>query len=318
MWQNVFKIYLTKIMWKTFLQKRADTDLAMYSDFSVPKLSQQERQKVVLVEINRGKYTVIDKNSYKNNPYQDMMQNRIDIIEYYLKELDLSTISDCTIPFYLWDSYGDELSFPHFSWAKPHNKKGLLFPCWSFKNWNSVVDEAKEKQVMWKEKEPDAYFRGSSKTTPRSKIRSTMQKIFPDYIKLDQANEPWTEMFKHKVLFDIGGHKPWSVRSPLIALSGSVPVRLLQYYPNWGEDVWIQFYEDPKEIRDNAIEITQNYDKEFSSSKEFIETCHQTLEGSLRKWKRAQSTQKKMMELKEEDIVFYLEYLLKEFAERQN
>jgi hypothetical protein len=246
-----------------------------------------------------------------------MIPNRISVIEYFLKKLNLSDIN-CVIPFYVWDSYGDEFSFPHFCWAKPHNKKGLLFPCWTFKNWDAVVDKAESSLVPWKEKEPDAYFKGSSKTTPKSKIRTTMQKIFPDYIKLDQPHEHWTEMFKHKVLFDIGGNKPWSVRSPLIALSGSVPLRILQYYPKWNEDVWIQFYEDPTDVRENSIEIKGNYDREFIPSKEFVEECHQTLAGSLRKWKRAQSIQKRMMELKEEDIVFYLEYLIKDFAKRQN
>ena len=305
-------------MWKSFLKKRADTDLSMYIDFSVPKLSQEEKQRVVVVEISKGKHTVVDKSFYKNNSYKDILQNRIDVIEYYLKKLDLSHVLDCRLAFYVWDSYGNELSFPHFCWAKPNSKKGMLFPCWSFKHWDEVVEEAKEKQVSWKDKEADAYFRGSSMTTPRSKIRHTMQKIFPEYIKLDIAREPWTEMLKHKVLFDIAGHKPWSVRSPLIALSGSVPFRLLQYYPKWGEEPWVQFYEDPAEIRENALEITQNYDKEFIPSKEFVEACHEKLDGSLRKWKRAQSIQKRMMELKEEDIVFYLEYLIKGIAHKQN
>ena len=305
-------------MWKTILQKRADTDLSMYSDFSIPSISKQEKERIVLVEITRGKYTVVDKNSYRTNGYKDMIPNRISVIEYFLKKMNLSEVPDCTIPFYCWDSYGDEFLFPHFSWAKPQNKKGLLFPCWTFKNWDAVVDEAKEAQVPWKDKQPDAYFKGSGKTSYKSEIRTTMQKIFPDYIKLDEPQEHWTEMFKHKVLFDIGGGKPWSVRSPLIALSGSVPLRILQYYPKWNEDVWIQFYEDPSEIRENAIEITQNYYKKFIPSKEFVEECHETLAGSLRKWKRAQSIQKRMMELKEEDIVFYLEYLIKEIAKRQN
>jgi len=302
-------------MWKNFLQKRADADLSMYDDFSVPSISKQDKQKIVLVEISKGKYTILDKNSYKGNYYKDM-PNRINVIEYYLKKLNLSEIN-CVIPFYVWDSYGDEFKFPHFCWAKPHNKNGLLFPTWSFKNWDSVVEEAKNSVVPWKDKETDAYFKGSSKTSFRSKIRHTMQKIFPEYIKLDEAYEPWTEMFKHKVLFDIGGLKPWSLRSPLIALSGSVSFRILQYYPKWNEDVWIQFYEDPAEIRENALEITQNYDREFIPSKEFVDACHEKLDGSLRKWKKAQSIQKRMMELKEEDIVFYLEYLIKEFALRQ-
>lgn len=304
--------------WKTFFQKRANEDLAMYSDFSIPSLSKQEKERVLLVEIIDGKHKVVDKSSYRTNPYKDMMLDRISVIEYYFKKLNLSGISDCTIPFYVWDSYGDDFSFPHFCWAKPDNKKGLLFPCWTFKNWDSVVKEAESSTVPWKDKEPNAYFRGSSKTTIRNKIRQIMQKIFPQYIKLDQPYEPWTEMLKHKVLFDIGGNKPWSVRSPLIALSGSVPLRILQYYPKWGEEQWIQFYENPSEIRENAIEIKANYDKEFIPSKEFVEACHQTLAGSLRKWKRAQSTQKRMMELKEEDIVFYLEYLITQFAKRQN
>jgi len=304
--------------WKNILKKRADKDLSMYEDFSVPSISKQDKQKIVLVEINRGKYTIVDRNSYKTNAYLDMMTNRISIIDYYFKKLNLSEVKNCVIPLYLWDSYGEEFSFPHFSWAKPHNKQGLLFPCWSFKNWDSVVDEAKSSVVAWKDKEADAYFRGSNTSLTRSNIRSTMQKIFPEYIKLDKPHEPWTEMFKHKVLFDIAGAKPWSVRSPLIALSGSVSFRILQYYPKWNEGPWIQFYEDVTEIRENALEITQNYDKEFIPSKEFVEACHKTLAGSLRKWKKAQSIQKRMITLKEEDIVFYLEYLITHFAIRQN
>ena len=303
-------------MWKNFLQKRADADLSMYDDFSVPKLLKEEKERIVIIEIRKGKYFIEDKHLYKTNGYKDFPA-RLSGVEYYLKKLNLSDIPDCRLAFYMWDSYGEEFSFPHFSWAKPHNKKGLLFPCWTFDKWDNVVSYAKDHIVPWKDKENDGYFRGLD-TPKRSKIRQIMQKLFPNYIKLDGPYEPWTEMFKHKVLFDIPGWKPWSVRCPLIALSGSVPLRILHYYPKWGEDVWIQFYEDPKEIRENAIEIKGNYDREFIPSKEFLEEVHDKFEGSVRKWKRAQSIQKRMMELKEEDIVFYLEYLIKEFAKRQN
>ena len=303
-------------MWKTFLQKRADKDLSMYSDFSVPKLSQQEKERVLLVEIRKGKYRLVDKTSYRTNPYKDI-GSRLDVIEYYMNKLNLTAVPDCTIAFYLWDSYGEEFSFPHFSWAKPHNKKGLLFPCWTFEKWDSVVSHADKHNVPWKEKASDGYFKGSNVTLERSKIRSIMQKIFPEYVKLNAPHEPWTEMFKHKLLFDIPGWKPWSVRSPLIALSGSVPLRFLQYYPKWNEDVWIQFYEDVEEIRENAIEILGNYDKEFIPSKDFLDEVQTKVAGTARRWRRAQRIQKEMSELKEEDIVLYLEYLIKEFAIRQ-
>lgn len=304
-------------MWKTLLQKRADKDLSMYSNFSIPDLSKEEKEKILLVQIKKGKYRFIDKTSYRTNPYKDIA-DRLGIIEYYMKKLNLTDVPDCTVAFYLWDSYGEEFSFPHFSWAKPHNKMGLLFPCWTFENWDSVVSHAEEHNVEWKEKESDGYFKGSGKTTPRSKIRQTIQKIFPDYVKLDTPNEPWTEMFKHKLLLDIPGNKPWSVRSPLIALSGSVPLRFLQYYPKWHEDVWIQFYEEPEEIRENAIEIRENYNKEFIPSKDFLDEVQTKVAGTTRRWRRAQRIQKEMSELKEEDIVFYLKYLIKEFAIRQS
>jgi len=303
--------------WKTIFKKRADKDVSMYSDFSIPTLSKQEKDRVVIIEISKGRYTVVDKSFYKTNPYKDFSA-RLNGIEYYLKKLNLSDVPDCRLAFYVWDSYGEEFSFPHFSWAKPHNKKGLLFPCWTFNNWDQVVEKAKEKQVLWKEKDQDAYFRGSNTSLKRSNIRNTIQKIFPTYVKLNQPREPWTEMFKHKVLFDIAGAKPWSVRSPLIALSGSVPLRILQYYPKWNEGPWIQFYEDHLEIRENAVEIAGNYDKEFIPTKEFLEEVRDKLGGSARKWKRAQRVQKEMMQLKEEDIVFYLEYLITQFAKKQN
>jgi len=160
---------------------------------------------------------------------------------------------------YKLDSYGYDNDIS-FCWSKPYNKPGLLFPCWSFNNWENTVKEFDKHYIPWEEKLDEPYFKGQDSTKTKSNIRKIFKQMYPENVTLDDpVVSPVTDLMKYKVCFDLPGAKPWSVRTPYIDLSGSASLRVLHYYPKWGEKPWIQFYEDPKDLR--GIFIEGNYDK---------------------------------------------------------
>lgn len=224
--------------WNTFLTKRAKHDLELCSDLN----SIIQSDKHVYIVVKEGKCTV--EAPYKFFSWRERtFKPRKDFIEKFMTQIDFSDSPDCKIPLRVSDSYEYTCKLS-FSWAKPANKPGLLFPCWSFTNWEDTVKEFDTHYVEWDKRYDEGYFKGQDSSCTTTNLRKIVQDIFPSFIDLDsKVISPITDMQKYKVAFDLPGYAPWSVRTPFINLSGCASLRILLYDTKRNEEPWIQFFE---------------------------------------------------------------------------
>jgi hypothetical protein len=297
--------------WDKILLKRAKEDLSAFKNFELTNVTDKH-----LVITNReGVFTM----KYKKN-VPSIFIERIENIAHLFKRINTKELPDFSIKLYIYDSYDYDETLS-FSWAKPYNKPGVLFPCWSFDNWDKTVKEFDKHYVPPESRIDEPYFRGNNTTLSRSNFRQIIKSFYPNYVTLGNLliKHPVTDLMKYKVCFDLPGAKPWSVRTPYIDLSGSASLRIFHYYPKWDEKPWIQFYEDPKDLR--GIFIEGNYDKPLKQ--EQIEYVEQELPKHLklllgkRAQTRAEKIRERMRSLKNEHITQYLSFICNYVGERQ-
>lgn len=299
--------------WDKFLLKRAKEDLSMYKNYN----NVVTGQKYGTIQIKEGKFSLKYPGKYSEGLF---FENREKMIPYVFKHIDLSELPDCKIPIYLHDSYDYHDNF-YFTWAKPYNKPGLLFPCWTFYNWEKEVQEFDKHYIPWEDRLDEPYFRGGDSTRRRSEVRSIFRSMYPYNITLgDPVWKPVTDIMKYKIAFDLPGVKPWSVRTPYIDLSGSASLRILHYYPKWNEKQWIQFYEDPKDLR--GIVIEGNYNKPLKEQdihmlEEEVPKQLKTLLGK-RAQQRAEKMRERIKTLTIKHIAKYISFICTYIGERQD
>lgn len=310
--------------WERLLKERADTDLSDYSDSEFECHVDKRHKEFCYIQIKDGKLRIIE-NKY-NKEVEFLTVERIGYARNILSLIDISKIGDVLLPLYIPDSHAYEYSNVYFNWVKPQHKKGLLFPAWTFWNWDKTKQIFEDSYIPWSDRETGPYFVGSDTTSLRTNLREIVRSFYPATIKLARSREefrknyePVTNILKYKLVFDLPGTKPWSVRTPLIGLSGAYSVRILNYYPKWGEGPWFQFFEDPDELMNTGIHITGNYDRPIP--KEVIpklkERIDDEIKHGMKRWNTAKSIRNKMMKLTEKDILTYLEYLLSKVSEKQ-
>jgi hypothetical protein len=296
--------------WDKFLIKKAKRALNEITDFQSVIYKPPTH---ILIKIKNGKFELVTTERQKND-------YRTKSIKKFLEKIDLSDNNDCVIPLRTSDSYEKQSDFC-FSWAKPASKKGLLFPCWSFDNWEETVKEFDMHYIPWESRIEEPYFRGKDSTIEGSNLRKIVQNFYPDNITLnDSTINPVTDLMKYKVAFDLPGGKPWSVRTPYIDLSGCASLRILHYYPRWNETPWIQFYEDDKDL--NGIPIEGNYNapinqKQINPLKKRIAETLDTLYGK-RSQNRAQKIREKIKSLTTKNITNYISFILKYIGDAQD
>jgi hypothetical protein len=311
--------------WDTALMKRAKHDLLGFKSFNNLKVKGNH----AIIQIKEGKYSL--KRMYKHDP-DGLFYPREKYINKLLHLIDVSDLPDVQVPINLYDSYEWDGDFS-FVWAKPYNKNGLLFPSWEFDEWNKKVKEFDDEYIAWDERSDTPYFKGRNTTEKSSNLRHILQDMYPEYILLDKLTtdneakykktkeyEPITTLMKHKIVFDLPGNKPWSVRTPYIYLSGSTSLRIFQYYPRWGEKQWIQFFEDPKDL--HGIMIEGNYDKPLKQ--EQVKYLEDEMPKQLRllQGKRAQNRAEKMRErmksLTTKHMLTYIKFICNYIGEKQD
>jgi len=299
--------------WDKFFLKRAKEDLSMYKNYD----NVIRGTKYAIIQIKEGKFNIKYQDGFTKTVFFEARER---IIPYIFKQIDLSEMPDCKIPIYTYDSYDYNNNF-HFCWARPYNKKGLLFPCWSFYNWENTVKEFDKQYIPWEEKLDEPYFKGSDSTAKRSEVRKLFKVMFPNNVILnDPVFSPVTDIMKYKVVFDLPGVKPWSVRTPYLDLSGSASLRVSHYNPNWAEKTpWIQFFEDPKDLR--GISIEGNYDKslkpeQITMLEEEVPKIVNTLYGK-RAQNRAEKLRERIKTLTTTNITNYISFICNYIGERQ-
>lgn len=304
--------------WSSFLKKRADEDIAMYDTFEI---SRNLRLKYIFIKIKDGKL--------RYNRISQEFDYANKMADWILQKMNVSELPDCEIPLYTGDSYGWEDKNIHFCWAKPEGKKGILFPAWEFTNWDKTKKDFTDKYIPWTERETGPYFIGRNTSKPFTNIREIVKSLYPENVKLldekkpeyevrKTVGEPATNLMKYKLVFDLAGKTPWSGRTPLIDLAGCSSVRILNYYPKWGEGVWYQFYEDPSTI--DGVRLEGNYRTPIPESKvpQLKDAIDDEISKAIKRHARARANRERMMKLTTDHMVKYLEYIFTEVGKRQD
>jgi hypothetical protein len=288
-----------KSKWQTRLKSVADHDLSLIPN----KIDKYViHGGYAMIVIKNGVIRIVQK--VKDSELMKVYSSRFETIQKLLvslqPKLKNKKFPDISIPIYTGDNFLWDYNGPYFCYAKPQNKNGLLFPHWNFVNWDLTKKTFEECNLPWKERINDIYFKGDATSKVHSQIREKLATIYPS-IKLSGPFEPPTTMCKYKYVFDLPGRLPWSVRSPILELTGSHPIRFLLYYKKWDEKPWVQFYEYKEP---GGLHIDINYNKPLSNENiEKIKTY-------VSKFQHKRSLHKSdLVELTEEDIAYYLNYL---------
>jgi len=299
--------------WDKFLINRANNDLSNFNDYDT--IIKNDKHLIVNIKDGKIKYEQLYDDKF------NIFEPRQKFIEKMFNKLDLTELQDCRIPINMYDSYEWNSKNFSFVWSKPFNKPGLLFPYLAFDDWESTVKKFDDNYIPFQSRSNEPYFYGQDSTSSRSNIRDLLQKLYPNYITLNNPIlQQVTDLMKYKIAFDIPGARPWSVRSAYIALSGSVSLRVIQYNPRWNEKTWIQFYEDINDIK--GIEITSNYDKPLST--EIITNLKTTIDKQIKKSLKKEAEEKanqirnKMRDLKTDHILNYIKHIVNYIGNKQN
>lgn len=304
--------------WTIELQERADDDLKEFAHFDI---SRTLGLRYVFIKIKEG-------HLFFNRLPQHTFGFANDWLNWILPKLSVSELPDVEIPLYVGDSYGWEDENVHFCWSKPAGKRGLLFPAWEFLHWDRTQAQFKAQFVPWNRREDGPFFVGRNTSSEFTNIRKHVQTWFPKHVTLfdEKRSEAEirtigmhpTELCRFKTVFDLPGRTPWSGRSALIALSGSSPVRVLQFHSKWGEGPWFQFWENPNNMQ--GIRVDCNWRKSLSTETlaKLKPAFQKEIAEALTRQMEAQTLREKMMSLKTHHIVEYLEHIFRKVGKKQN
>jgi len=172
---------------------------------------------------------------------------------------------------------GDSCDFaptiPIFTYSKPLNVKGFLFP-----DFNMYLLD--EKKKMFQEKCTDVlktdvlYFKGKSTSRNKTKIREKLELLSDNIVIVDLQKDnyrPYYEICNYKYVLDLPGNYPWSVRLIELYMSRSLPFRVNFYdnSKNYKYEQWIQFYESmfPEDVSYINFKYENGFYKEMSDEK---------------------------------------------------
>lgn len=254
--------------WYKCLDKQIETDINMYKNIDLSAAEKIEKAKYHYLQITI-KDNILQETIDFTNDQQGRLKNINDLItiaiNYSIKN-NLPKING-TFFFRTNDSYEYKYNYPTFSFAKPKNKPGLLYPDFNFLK---LFNKIKKIDLHCNDNKINKiYFKGNPTSKKRSAIREKMSLLSnPFEINIDKKYKPYYNICKYKFLLDLPGNKPWSIRLIELYMSKSLPIRVILYNKKWGEDIWIQFYENmfPNKISYIEVKYDVNYDKEISDN----------------------------------------------------
>lgn len=275
-------------LWYKKLDKQIKTDLDMYKNIKINhndynKLSKSDKHFKITIIDNKIQTTIdeFSKDKYKFYKKEKINQELFDVykkrIETLLKLLELTIdysmkkkLSKITGTYFFRfnDNYDYKYNYPIFSYSKPKNKLGLLYPDFNFMDIFSKIKMFKKE--CNKKKINKIYFKGSNSTLIFTDIRYKMS-LFknPFKIIINDKYIPYYKICNYKYVLDIPGYRPWSVRLIELYMSKSLPIRILLYNSqiNWNEELWIQFYENMflKNESYIGLEYDIDYEKKISN-----------------------------------------------------
>ncbi len=176
---------------------------------------------------------------------------------------------------------GDSCDFnptiPIFTYSKPENIKGFLFPDFNMNalNEKKMTFEEKCSNVL---KKDVIYFKGKSTSKNKTKIREKLELKSDNIVIIDLKKDnyrPYYEICNYKYVLDLPGNYPWSVRLIELYMSRSLPFRINFYSgktkdeQSYKYDQWIQFYElmFPENVSYVNLKYNNSFYKEISDEK---------------------------------------------------
>lgn len=247
-------------LWYIKLKEQAKTDFKMFK-----KINKNKFYSIADKYMKDKKHVkfVIKDNKLKIE-YDDEIWSRIESAEKFINGLltyviknNLDSI-DGEYIMRLGDSCDLNSKIPIFTYSKPKNIKGFLFPDFNL----NLLDEKKitfQNKCSNVIKKDIIYFKGNPTSRKKTKIREKLEPFTNDILKVDLQKtdyRPYYEICNYKYVLDLPGNFPWSVRLIELYLSKSLPFRVNFYYvdsykeKNYKYDQWIQFYESmfPEDI----------------------------------------------------------------------
>ena len=175
------------------------------------------------------------------------------------------------------DSCDFEPKIPIFTYSKPKNLKGFLFPDFNMGllEEKKITFDSKCSNVL---KKDIVYFKGGPTSKNKTKIREKLEPKSDKIISVDLKREdfrPYYEICNYKYVLDLPGNYPWSVRLIELYMSKSLPFRVNFYYSDtkhektYKYEQWIQFYECgfPENISYINFKYENSFYKEISDEK---------------------------------------------------
>jgi len=160
-------------------------------------------------------------------------------------------VPDCDIYFWIMDKMphlsNDLDNFPLWVYSKPIDKNYILSPNDSFEcfhidkkykgkcyDWDEVKNKInKNCKIPFEKKKQIIYFKGARTTIRNSKLRENLEEIHRDLkipLKIDldawKKYEPIYNLCNYKILLDLPGRAPWSVRTQFLHLMKSILIHV--------------------------------------------------------------------------------------------
>lgn len=240
-------------------------------------------QELIDEYINNNRFIILEIINNKINLqyaiHKDFLNRKNLFIKIIEKTLEKYKINDTIIILYSGDNYCYD-NKPIFNYALPDNKLGLIFPHFSFidyNNYDNNIDNIKQTFNNYKANViyNDIYFKGSSSSKKQTRIREKLE-YEEKPLNVIVSSKTYEEIYKiknHKYILDLPGVKPQSIRFNLLTFSERLIIRISFYNSKKNEkSYWRQFtdfiYEGNKDYihlvydldYDNKISTT-NYNK---------------------------------------------------------
>lgn len=183
-------------------------------------------------EMNKPKATC-----FKDAKYDNRMHEIVSFIQHITQEYK---INYCCFFVYSSDNYMFEhQELPFFVFARPINKKGILFPDHALfckddnHNWTEHLRKCKVNVSNSIAPEPTIFFRGADTGANKHNLRETLSHLpSPMQVIISKEKQPMITFSQYKYLLNLPGNQPWSYRFKYLLATGSLvlDVALQQLY----------------------------------------------------------------------------------------
>ena len=268
-------------------------------------------------------YSIRKENVVINKKYKESVEKGdervLNILNLFKKTIHWAKknklrVPDCDVYFWIMDKMpylsNDLDDFPLWVFSKPIDKNYILSPNDSFEcfhvdkkyrgkcyDWDEIKNKInKNCKIPFEKKKQIIYFKGAKTTILNSKLREKLEEThkelkIPLKIDLDvwKNYEPIYNLCKYKILLDLPGRAPWSIRTQFLHLMKSIIIHVdSETITNEYHDRRFITFADYIVSRSEFVSITYKYyhknkEKNELEFKKFIVKLEDTYEKILQK-----------------------------------